>query len=155
MTDRIEAAEERIRVLDFRLSRPHSEFVDKEAAKALLEDAKFLSAELQRVRGERDEARKNVGPAAYGYKDGTYNICLGYHEEQDEYEWLEVVAASRLASLSADHQRVVNAVREWQEARKAMDDSFGAGPGELYILQSRENQTTAALSTLALPEDKE
>lgn len=43
------------------------------------------------------EARQNLGPAAFGEKDGVYNICLGYHPEDDSFEWAEVVFKSRLA----------------------------------------------------------
>jgi hypothetical protein len=58
-------------------------------------------AEVKRLREERDEARKNLGPAAFGAGNGIYNICLGYHPENNEYEWLRVVPESDLTALRA------------------------------------------------------
>jgi hypothetical protein len=53
-----------------------------------LEQAEVENAALRERLGE---ARASLGPSSYGYGNGVYNICLGYHEEADEYEWIEVV----------------------------------------------------------------
>lgn len=68
----------------------------------------------EELRAELDESRKNIGPAAYGKnQDGTYNICLGYHPEEDQYEWLVVIPAAEAQARIAELEKALARAREY------------------------------------------
>lgn len=68
--------------------------------------------DIENLKAELHKARSLLGPGAYGFKDGIYNICLGYHPETEdrpgEYEWLEVVDKARLQRLQNAGKAVIN-----------------------------------------------
>jgi hypothetical protein len=79
--------------------------------KKMYEDLYQVELEL---RAERDEARKNIGPGAYGKNDdGTYNICLGYHPQEEQYEWLVVVPEWEFEAVKKERDRLADIVERW------------------------------------------
>lgn len=65
-------------------------------------------AEMAELRDERNAARDALdGCVSLPDANGVRQICLGYHEKEDEYEWLNVVPEERLTAARA---RLVQAV---------------------------------------------
>lgn len=81
---------------------------DDELIEALLS----LRAEVERLKGEREKAVRGGGISPKR-PDGSYEICLGYHPESNQYEWLTVVPKSGLTTAES---RVRELERERDES---------------------------------------
>lgn len=122
----------------------------KDAAKI---QADRLRAEVERLKGERDEARKNLGPEAFGESGGVYNICLGYHPETNEYEWLRVVPESKLVQRD---EALGVAIETIEEMDRIHDDIMTNGPrctcgdGDEWCKRCGKSQKLSSLAHAAL-----